>query len=223
MNEWSREILNVGVVLERLTAYLESRGYPRECLVPEWQIRGMRGGMRVDLAVIVNTVPVALFEIKIASSHRALDFAATQLRRYSSLLRMPTRLFVVFPKADELGLEFYELSEGDERCGGCVADEGGCRRLAEIPIYKQLVIGLQQRVAIATRERLEERVDELKPLSRMISLLLFMIFLTDFVFSKMQLNTSSTCVLIAAALVGLAPYYDIIKWKDIGLIRKGKG
>lgn len=209
-------------VLVNLIAYLESRGYPREYLIPEWQIRCGRGEMRVDLAVIVNTVPVALFEIKKRCSRMSLDHAASRLRQYNAMLRVPARLFVVFQDADEINFECYELSEGDVWCDGCVTDESGYGRLAEIPMYKQLVIGLQQRLAIATREQHEERVDELMPLSRVLSVLLFVIFLTDFVFSKVRLNTSSTFVLIAAVLVVLLPYYDAITLKDISLIRKRK-
>lgn len=210
-------------LIEYLIAYLKSRGYPQDCLVPEWQIkRGIRGGMRVDLAVIVNTVPVALFEVKRSFSNKSMSFAESQLRQYGSALRVPTRLFAVFPSNGKFNLEFYEFSDSIDFHDGCAAKADGCVKVLEIPPYKHLVAGLQERLAIATMERHEERVDELKPLSRMISLLLFMIFLTDFVFSKVQLNTSSVCVLIAAALVDLLPYYDTIILKDISLIRKRK-
>lgn len=210
----------------RLLDALLLRGYPEDCLIREMPIGEWRGRERIraDLVVVgqQRKVPIAVFEEKSQKTHESIRRAVCQLLRCQSLLRVSAQLFIVVPSASE-ELEFYAIPTSGEKSLEFIVANIDVYQIKDVPRYEQLAAGLESKYELARQERREERLDEMKPLAWCLALLLFSVFIADFIFNKASLTTQSASILGVSVLVALLPYYDTIVIKDVSLLRKKEG
>jgi hypothetical protein len=184
--------------------YLKQHGYPENSIGREY---GVGNNCHVDITILDNekNIPVQIFEIKTVKNNLTIESGKRQLEKARSLIKNKSiPLYLVFSKNES---PFFEVINIDNEEEGDVIEKLD---------YKTQRTSRRAEEATLIKDKREEEINNLKPICRIISIIIFLIGVVSKIRCfNLDIGTVELALIVLAVGVLLIPYASKIKFLGI--------